>query len=144
MGSLDNLEQEMCQMAARELSTAVKRHGALVMDSIATPDGTVHLTVHDVRDAEALLTLAVDRDAITPDLYNRITGGCASLAADGTELSGEAAILALKDCWFWDVHPVMSGRRVDWHVSVIMPTPDAFEIARSLNVLADERIQDEQ
>lgn len=124
----------MGNIAAEELHGALNRVGVNVIDVVTDDDGDVHIYFSSIQDAEAMMTLAMYPDG-PGSMYDRSTDKCVSLNAlplDATEDQVKAVIVG---GWTWHVHPHMTGRRMNWHVKVCLPTLDANQLAASLNAL---------
>lgn len=122
-------------VTADELGAALSCLGGPV-DVWVDEDGDVAVMFRSLAQAEMMLTLAMDGDGPPGSLYDRVTEGCVSQSASPEPMSDEAYRALRKTCWTWMIHPAMSGRRVDWHVSVSMPPADASAVTAALNGLA--------
>lgn len=133
---------DIARLAAEELNSALDRVGVQPLDVYVNGDDRVAVTFGDIRDAETMMSLGVPADARPRTLYDRSTGACVSVgyevtraAAEGGEADTESLERAKDASWFWSVHPDMSGRRMDWHVSVDMAAEDATAVAANLNAV---------
>lgn len=128
----------IANITAEELRTVLDRLGVNVVHSFVDDDGLVNIVFNDIRDAEAMVSLGVTATARPGTLYDRASACCVSLmelaAADGSPDRDDVDEL-LRDGWKWTVHPVMIGRRMDWHVSVEMNTEDAQQLTANLNIM---------
>lgn len=126
----------LANLAADELAQAAGHHGIELMAS-GHDDGQVSISFRDLRDAETLMSLGVE-EAGPDTLYDRATGGCATIMATaeaGGELTDEQMDAVISSGWVWDVHPNTVVRRVGWHVSVTMSDQDANAVTANLNTL---------
>jgi hypothetical protein len=131
-------DEYLANLAAEELSAALDRHRIMFHNVAGDEDGTVSVAFVDLRDAEAMMTLAIEQ-AGPGTVYDRATGSCVSLtalAATGGEVPDEQVAACITAGWNWMVHPHMRGRRMGWHVSVDIPTADANAMTAALNTQA--------
>lgn len=149
-----NMEEIMGGMTfadilAEELDEAVRRRGVRTHECYAN-GGLVHLHLDGIREAEAFVSLAVTSPDRAPgSLYDRASSGCVSLSAIAESYAGEGGVpdsedelsaaereavsQAMDEGWDWQVHPVMTGQRVVWHVAVELSAADAQTVIASLN-----------
>ena len=132
----------LSNIVAQELVTALVNQGIHVVHCGGTVDGRVSVSFQELRDADAMLTLAVPGSDTPGSLYDRATGGCVALSslAEAAELSSldvndAEALAAIQSGWEWSVHPHLTGRRAGWHVTVDIPLSDASAVTAALNAL---------
>lgn len=128
-------------IAAEELSRAMGRVKVECM-TFGSEFG-VNIKFPSLACAESLLALAVPEDPRPESFHDRAMSHCAALAAlhdrddiTGPESDAEADRL-MEAGWTWMIHPVMRGRAVGWHASVVMTAEDANQLTVSLNTLAN-------
>lgn len=127
--------ETVANVTGEELASAFGRMGVGAEFVGADSDGDVHVYFRSIQDASAFLSLVLCEDQ-PGTLYDRATAHCLSMSLlpeDATQAQVEALI---RSGWNWTVHPHMSGRRVGWHVKVMMTTNDAAQVASVLNTLA--------
>lgn len=130
--------EDLANVVAGELLAAME-HMGIGVDACYSLDGD-HVTVsfQDIRDAETMMSLGVTADARPGSLYDRATSSCVTLtamaAADEPPDDGDVEN-ALDAGWTWSVHPVMIGRRADWHVSLDLSPEDATRVTANLNTI---------
>lgn len=129
-------------VAADELGSAMAQFGIRFNGCDVAEDGDIRINFQSLRDAETLLTLAVDSDGTLGGFYDRATSSCLTLSEmaeveASTGQSPDRADLdrAIDAGWVWDIHPSMYGRRVGWHVAVDVPPADANQLTANLNTL---------
>lgn len=125
-------------IAAEELCAALELVGVGDVRCFANDNGDMSVSFPDIRDAETMISLGVPADARPGTLYDRATASCVTLsvmAAQDEPPEDTAIEAAIEAGWDWSVHPNMIGRRMDWHVAVVMPMTDATYITASLNAL---------
>lgn len=133
---------DLADCAAEALADAMDQAGIIYGECEPDEDGDVYITFSYLRDAEALLSLAIDSDRTPGGLADRASEGCLThkQAADrGQVLTTDEFLSALAASWTWSIHPDLIRSRVDWHVSVSVPYPDAMTLAVSLNSLPKGR-----
>lgn len=129
--------ESVAMITADELERAATRIGIAVLGCFLDSETRIVVHFNDIRDAETMLSLAVPASDRPDTLYDRATERCVTLA-DPTlvESMGDAAVeAAIETAWNWTIHPTMTGRRMDWHVSVGIPVDDAATVAAALNRL---------
>lgn len=125
-------------VAAEELGQAMTKMGLGFLGTVGDEDGNVTVAFPSLRDVEALMVLAVPADHTPGSLYDRASASCVTLssyAADGVEPTPDVIAQAVDAGWMWAIHPHMVARRMDWHVSVDLPTSDANQVTANLNAL---------
>lgn len=125
----------LSNLAAEELAQAAGHHGIELTAS--GHDGRVSVSFHDLRDAETLVSLGLE-EAGPGTVYDRATGSCVTIMTKldaGDELTDEQMDAVFSSSWVWGVHPHMVGRRMGWHVSVMMSDQDANAVTANLNTL---------
>lgn len=129
---------EMADLTAEELSRALNRLGIGHHDCYVAGDGDISIAFHDIRDAEAMVSLGVLAVHEAGTLYDRASASCVSLTALGgsDSTTSEDVRDALDKGWTWTIHPHMRMRRMDWHVSVDIPVMDAYQLTSNLNRVA--------
>ena len=130
---------EILNVTSEELVRALAHHGIRVTGCFGDEDG-INLSLHDVRDAETMLSLVFESDQKPGSIYDRLTGGCVGLTdlADryGIGVPPQSEVAAVFDAsWTWVMHPHMEGRRVGWHITATMPLGDATYLIARLNEL---------
>lgn len=138
---MDDTEHDIehwANVAAEELARALDLTGIGFMGTAGDEDGDVSVAFNSLADAEALMTLAVPQNIATGSLYDRATSSCLTMSSFA-ELSDrptdEVIEAAIRAGWTWTIHPAMRGRRMDWHVSVDIPSADANQVTANLNAL---------
>lgn len=133
---------DLADCAAEALAGAMDRAGIIYAQCEPDEDDDVYVTFGCYRDAETLLSLAIDSDRQPGSLADRASEGCLTQtqAADrGGVAAMEEFMDALAASWTWSIHPDITRSRVDWHVSVSIPHLDAMSVAASLNSLPKGR-----
>lgn len=131
-------DEMMANVAAGELSRVLNELGIGHHDCYVAGDGDISIAFHDIRDAEAMVSLGVLAVHEVGTLYDRASASCVSLSAMGgaDEATGEDVRDAIDRGWTWTIHPHMRMRRMDWHVSVDIPVMDAYQLTSNLNRVA--------
>lgn len=126
------------RIVAEELYSVITTLGMVVTHCYLTDDD-VRIAFNDIKDAETLVSLGVPAVSEPGSFYDRVTQGCVTIdyyAATQTEEPTREEIEAVIEAsWKWDIHPVMIGRRMDWHVSVTIPKADATVLTANLNAV---------
>lgn len=127
-------------VAGEELALALEAAGIGVLDVEGGTDG-VRVSFPSLTAAESLMTLVSDGDATLGGFYDRASGSCVTINAlveqygDVEDIPEQAQSEAFRVAWAWDIHPHMRGRVMGWHVSVLIPAPDANQATATLNAL---------
>ncbi len=121
-------------VAAEELVNTLGRLGIRGAVLAIHDTGEINLSFPSMADAEAMLTLALVSNENPGSLYDRATSACVTLTGD-PEISDDDADRVLADAWKWQIHPAMSGRRMGWHVAVLIPAADVNQLTAVLNTL---------
>lgn len=130
--------RDLADLAAEELGRAMVSAGLRFLATGFGDDGEVSIAFGSIREAEALMAVAVPANPTPGSLYDRATEGCVSLRhhhESGEPVSDEVIRSVIEASWSWRIHPEMNGRTPDWHVSVDLSAGDANEVTATLNSL---------
>ncbi|MDX3237222.1 hypothetical protein PV392_16390 [Streptomyces sp. ME03-5709C] len=125
------------KITVEELDAAIRSAGVRISDStddIEADGSVVLISFEETRDAELFLSLACPQNGLAHSMWDRATGSNHMAHELHTEGVSHAEAMAEMDAvaWEWNVVPHVYGRRVTWHMYVVVPTIDLPEIVARL------------
>ncbi|MFB7114837.1 hypothetical protein [Streptomyces sp. NPDC056291] len=125
------------ESSVEELDSAIRSAGIRldnVSDDIEADGSVVLIGFEEIRDAELFLSLTCPENGLAHSMWDRATGSnhmAHELHAEGVP-HAEAMAEMNGVSWEWDIVPHVHGRRVTWHIFVVVPTVDVPEIVARL------------
>lgn len=135
------------EINVEELDTAIRSAGIHIDDStdeIEVDGSVVLISFEEIRDAELFLSLTCPQNGLAHSMWDRATGSnqmAHELHAEGVP-HPEAMAEMDGVSWEWNIIPHVHGRRVTWHMYVVVPTLDLPEIVARLRGVEEGSCRD--